>query len=427
MDIISKYKPLFEKPDNIRYVLISGGRGSGKSHTASQYILKRLYGNEYTRGAFMRQTYGTIEASIYQEILDRIHDESLQNKIKITKKPYSFRYRKNSFVGLSFKASSGSQTAKLKSISGFNIIVIEEAEEIEEEDFKKLTDSLRKVGVDITIVLLFNPPHAYHWINERFFDLTPHPDNNEYFLATLKKIHKKSALYIHTTYEDNKQHIHAQTILEYEQYKEKDPSHYWHMIKGLVPAVKTGLIFTDYSVCTEEEYAFIDSTEYFGMDFGSNDPTTLQGVKINEENKKIYIKGYFYESKLTQSRIEEYLDAHNIKGKIACDSASKQMVEGLKEKGYPVYSINKKPGSILTGIQKLQSYHLVVCDTNHGLLGEIKEYSWKQNKDKKNEDAPIDKFNHAFDAVRYAILDVSEPYTPYFTKMRTKIRSRLTF
>jgi phage terminase large subunit len=427
MDIITKYRPLFEKPDNIRYVLISGGRGSGKSHTASQYILQRLMNNEYTRGAFMRQTYGTIESSIYQEILDRINEEKLQNKVKITKKPYSFRYRKNSFVGLSFKASSGSQTAKLKSISGFNIIVIEEAEEIEEHDFKKLTDSLRKVGVDITVVLLFNPPHAYHWINERFFDLTPYPPNPNYFVASLKNIHKESALYIHTTYEDNKMHIHKQTILEYEQYKNDDPSHYYHMIRGLIPAVKTGLIFTDYSTCSLDEYESIDKTEYFGMDFGSNDPTTLQGVKVDESHNKIYIKEYFYETKLTQARIEAYLDELNIQGKIACDSSAKQMIEGLKENGYPVYSAYKRAGSILSGIQKLQGYHLVICESSSGVLEEIKEYSWKQNKDKKSSDTPIDTFNHGFDAIRYAILDISEPYTTYQTTSRKKIMSRLTF
>lgn len=40
--------------DDWRYAFIMGGRGNGRSGTASRYVTSRLLGKEYTRGAIMR-------------------------------------------------------------------------------------------------------------------------------------------------------------------------------------------------------------------------------------------------------------------------------------------------------------------------------------------------------------------------------------
>jgi hypothetical protein len=40
--------------DDWQYAFIMGGRGNGRSGTASRYVTSRLLGKEYTRGAIMR-------------------------------------------------------------------------------------------------------------------------------------------------------------------------------------------------------------------------------------------------------------------------------------------------------------------------------------------------------------------------------------
>ena len=52
-------------------------------------------------------------------------------------------YGVNSVQAHGFKAGSGSQTAKLKSLAGYNLVWPEEAEEIGQAEFMKLDDFLR--------------------------------------------------------------------------------------------------------------------------------------------------------------------------------------------------------------------------------------------------------------------------------------------
>ena len=47
------------------------------------------------------------------------------------------------------------------------------ADEIPEEDFTQLDDSLRTLKGDILVILLLNPPAKDHWIIKRWFDLLP--------------------------------------------------------------------------------------------------------------------------------------------------------------------------------------------------------------------------------------------------------------
>ena len=77
------------------------------------------------------------------------------NAIEIMGKSSDFRYKAGLFTNIrtgstiSFKGirSSGSQSAKLKSLSGITTLVIEEAEEIESfEEFSKVDESIRTKG-----------------------------------------------------------------------------------------------------------------------------------------------------------------------------------------------------------------------------------------------------------------------------------------
>ena len=94
------------------------------------------------------------------------------------------------------KASSGNQTAKLKSIPGLTTFVVDEAEEFtSEEDFDTIHYSIRKKGIKNRVIIVLNPAYKTHWIYKRFFK--PH-NLPEEFSGQVGRV-----LYIHTTYEDN--------------------------------------------------------------------------------------------------------------------------------------------------------------------------------------------------------------------------------
>ena len=60
----------------------------------------------------------------------------------------------------------------------------------------------------------------------------------------------------------------------------------------------------------------------------------------------------------------------------------------------------KGQGSITYGISLLQDYDLIIDEEDSTpLVKELNNYSWLEKKSK----TPIDKYNHAIDALRYAI------------------------
>ena len=66
------------------------------------------------------------------------------------------------------------------------------------------------------------------------------------------------------------------------------------------------------------------------------------------------------------------------------------------------------------GIQILQRYELMVTQRSLNLIYELRNYKWKEDRITGNLlNEPIDKFNHALDAVRYVALNrLSEKPTP---------------
>ena len=59
----------------------------------------------------------------------------------------------------------------------------------------------------------------------------------------------------------------------------------------------------------------------------------------------------------------------------------------------------KGQGSITYGISLLQDYDLIIDEESTDLIKELNNYCWLEKKSQ----TPVDKFNHAIDALRYAV------------------------
>ena len=84
---------------------------------------------------------------------------------------------------------------------------------------------------------------------------------------------------------------------------------------------------------------------------------------------------------------------------IVADSAEPRLINELKHLGCNVVGAIKGADSVVYGISLLQDYDLVVDADSIDLHKELNNYSWLEKKSK----TPIDKFNHALDAIRYAV------------------------
>ena len=112
-------------------------------------------------------------------------------------------------------------TARLKSLANYNLVWIEEAEEIGEQEFMTLDDSLRTIKGPIRSSSSLNTPPKSHWLIKRFFDLEP-SGTHGFFRPKLKR-DAKDAIYIPGTFRDNLPNIDPATATRYEATSRPSP------------------------------------------------------------------------------------------------------------------------------------------------------------------------------------------------------------
>lgn len=401
------YKPLFlEKP---RYFICMGGRASGRSYAASQFAVLQLLTSKYFRCAIMRFVLGDIRNSIYQEIRDRLDENGIDEMVGIRENTLEFTYEQNKINGMGFRKSSSDQKAKLKSLASYNCVIIEEADEVAEEDFQQLDDSLRTIKSDITIILLLNAPDKNHWIIKRWFNLVP-SEIDGYYKPELKST-EKDTIYIGGTYKDNIKNLNQKTVDNYERYKTKNPDHYHNMISGLVSEGARGRIYKDWKIIPDAEFEALPYDSYYGLDFGfSNDPAAL--IEIKEHNDNVWCRELLYEVGLTNvgkkgnslSERFESLGLERGKSTIFADGAEPKSIQELRDDDWNVIACPKGADSIRAGIDLLLSKNVHYTESSKNIDTENHEYKWALDKNKEPTNKPIDDFNHAKDGIRYGVV-----------------------
>ena len=143
----------------------------------------------------------------------------------------------------------------------------------------------------------------------------------------------------------------------------------------------------------------------YGMDFGfTNDPTTLIGVWM--QGGELWVKEFLYETGLTNPMICERLRSFGIKKEeIIADSAEPKSIQEIRMQGFNIHPANKGKDSIVSGIDVLQRYKINVTADSLNLIKEFRNYKWKQDKDGKTTNEPIDYYNHLIDPLRYIALN----------------------
>lgn len=375
--------------NNTRFFVVTGGRGSGKSFAVSSSALVLISKESNQKVLFTRQTMTSAHLSIIPEFIEKIEIINGHAFFDINKSEIVNKQTKSEIIFRGIKSSSGDQTANLKSLQGVTTWILDEAEELtDEKTFDKINLSIRQKGIQNRVILILNPATKEHWIYKRFFE--------DAGVETGFNGIKGNTTYIHTTYLDNIQNLDQSFIDEVLNIEASNPTKYKHVILGGWLDKSEGAVFTNWKLGQFQEVG----QSIYGQDYGfSIDPTTLIQTSIDKTNKRIYVKELLYQTKLTTTEIATINERFCGTKLIVADSAEPRLIHELRSRGNNVKETIKGPGSVSAGIALMQDYELIIDNDSINIIKELNNYAWS---DKKSNTA-IDAFNHAIDAMRYAI------------------------
>jgi phage terminase large subunit len=414
---------------NYRVVVCYGARDTGKSYfVGGQYIPIKMLNDPYFRGVGIRNTYVSLKDSVYAEISDgfNVMDEAFNFKlgelIKKTKSPLeiSVPHKKNKmlFRGLD-------DPLKLKSLKGINFIWVEEAEDLTERQFWDLLILLRGGNEENQqIVLTFNPTDEDHFSNAMFVESIADKvlmkfENGEK-KVWVKKIKSEvegetvefEALCIRSTYEDNK-FISPIRKAVIEQLKYSDPGLYDVYRWGLY-GKKGGRILTNIEQRDFEAEGLIFNNfdnKGYGIDWGFNHASAI--LSVAEYDGCLYVFDEIYEYEKTNKELREIAEKKQLSKKIRMigDSAEPSRIKEWEYEGWDISPVKKYEGSVKAQIDALKAYKKIYINTKCEMTWkEAKSWSWKQDKNGKYTDKPVDIFDDAMAALRYST-DLFDSYS----------------
>lgn len=188
----------------------------------------------------------------------------------------------------------------------------------------------------------------------------------------------------------------------------------WCMASGVVYECfsRSKNIINDYTAPFDVNYVL-------GIDWGYNNPTAVLLIVVDSDENytvidEIYVKKQLIDNsfiKLMKEKgwFELKRDIYSTDIDAAyCDSNRPENIVLLSELApFAVIGADKKPGSVLDGIQIVHQLfntgRLKIHSKCVNLINEIENYRWKENKNQDKKDEPEKKDDHLCDALRYAI------------------------
>lgn len=390
------YDPLYTNKDKF-IILITGGRGSGKSFNTSAFI-ERLTFEVGHIILYCRYTMTSANISIIPEVQEKIELDGVTKYFDVTKQDIVNLRTKSKIMFRGIKTSSGNQTAKLKSIQGVATFVCDEAEEwTSETDFDKIRLSIRQKGIQNRIIIIMNPTDVNHFVYQKYIKDT-HKIVNFDGVPVQISTHSH-VLHIHTTYLDNIDNLGREFLQDAEEVKTENPQKYGEVFMGRWADIAEGAVFKNREIV--EEIPHWVKKRGLGQDFGyTNDPSATIDCAIID--KDLYLDEICYRTRMITGDIVDVLKPIN--KRVISESADPRLIQEIANAGVLIYPVEKFQGSILAGIQKMQEYNIKITKRSYNLINEFRNCVWDKDKDGNYINQPVDKFNHGIDAARYWIL-----------------------
>lgn len=359
-----------------RIIVMRGGTSSSKTFSVLEYLLIRAQKHPNEKTDIVAETIPALKKGVLSDITNGGVAAmcGIENWYAIyNKSEMTATFTNGSSVN--FMAFENEMQARGPRRTN---LFVNEANRIAWEIIEQLL--MRTSGL---IIIDFNPSRDF-WVKEKIID------NPEYADQMIEIV---------STYKDND--FLPDSVRSFIESKRND-EHWWR-IYGLGEwGIYEGLIFNNVKVQDFNQDQFANYR--YGLDWGfSQDPFAFIECAIS--NKDLYITREVYARGLLNADSAELVRPIAGNNIIVADSAEPKSIQDYVSRGLNCIGARKGKGSIESGIKMLQAFdHIYIHPSCIGAITDFQNYVWKKDR-KTGKSLPIPEggFDHAVDAVRYAL------------------------
>ena len=402
-----------------RYKGAHGGRGSGKSHFFAELLIEEALADHTLRAVCIREIQKSIDKSVKQLLEDKIKALGVSAYFEVMDTEIHILDDEGVRSGvISFQGMQNHTADSIKSLEGYRIAWVEEAQTLSQRSLDLLTPTLRVPGAQIWFS--WNPKRA--------------TDPVDVFMRSADAANDNDICCIEVNYHSNPWFAASPLLADMLRDRRRDPDKYAHVWLGAYERKSKASVFRNWRVVEAAEWSIPDGLRpYYGADWGfSVDPSVLIKVWVDHAARRIYVEKEAYE---VGCGIEDTpalfagdcpegllgLDGRpmwandnkrpGIEGAhrwpIRADSARPETIDYMNRRGFNIEPARKGPGSVEEGITFLQNYDIWVHEDCAHTIDELSLYSYKVDK-LTDQVLPVleDRKNHVIDALRYALEDL---------------------
>jgi phage terminase large subunit len=370
------FVPLLEPA---RYKGGHGGRGSGKSHFFGEMLIERSV-MEKTDAVCVREVQKSLKQSVKKLLEGKI--ESLNAGAYFDVQDAQIKSTHGGLI--MFQGMQNHTAESIKSLEGFDIAWVEEAQSLSQRSLDLLRPTIRKPGSELWFS--WNPRESTDPVDALLRGEEPPP----------------GAVVVEANYMDNPW-LPEELRIEMEYDKRRDPDKYAHIWLGKYQQNSEARVFKNWRI--EEFERPAGTIHRLGADWGfSVDPSVL--IRCDIEGNLLYVD---YEAYMVGCEIvnlpELFMSVPDAeKWPITADSARPETISHMQKNGFPkIRPAIKGAKSLEEGVEFLKSFDIIVHPRCKHLIDELSLYKYKEDP-LTGAILPIleDKDNHVIDALRYA-------------------------
>lgn len=365
--------------DGARYKGGWGGRGSGKSHFFADLAVAKSM-SARTDIICIREVQKSLAQSVKKLIELKIEARGLGSRFDIKQS-----HIESDLGGvIAFQGMQNHTAESIKSLEGFDIAWVEEAQSLSQRSLDLLRPTIRKGG------------------SELWFSWNPNAETDPVDVLLRGESLPPGAVVVKANYRDNPW-LPDVLVKELEYDRERDPDKFAHIWLGEYQQHSEARVFKNWTIEDFERPA--GTVHRLGADWGfSIDPSVM--VRCDIEGNRLYVDHEAYRIGCEIVNLPELFMGipEAEKWPSTADSARPETISHMQKHGFPkMRAAIKGAKSLEEGVAFLQSFDVIVHPRCTHVIDELTHYRYKIDP-LTGEVLPIleDKNNHCIDALRYA-------------------------